>query len=46
MFLHPKILYKTMLLVLLLPAAALAAKVPPYVTDFFAGLHTLQADFE
>jgi chaperone LolA len=46
MFLPAKILYKTMLLVLLLPAAAHAAKVPPYVTDFFAGLQTLQADFE
>ena len=40
------ILYKTMLLVLLFPATALAEKQPPYVTDFFAGLHTLQADFE
>jgi len=46
MFCPDKILYKIMLLVLLLPAATHAAKVPPYVTDFFAGLHTLQADFE
>jgi len=38
--------YKTILLVLLFPAAALAEKQPSYVTDFFAGLHTLQADFE
>lgn len=46
MFLPVKTAYATVLLVLLLPAAALAAKVPPYVTDFFADLHTLQADFE
>jgi len=38
--------YKTILLVLLFPAAVLAEKQPSYVTDFFAGLHTLQADFE
>ena len=46
MFCPDKYLYKIMLLVLLFPAATHAAKVPPYVTDFFAGLHTLQADFE
>ena len=38
--------YKTILLALLFPAAAHAEKQPSYVTDFFAGLHTLQADFE
>jgi outer membrane lipoprotein carrier protein len=41
-----RILYKAILLVLLFPASAPAEKLPPYVTDFFAGLHTLQADFE
>ena len=45
MFCLKNMLYKTMLLALLLPAVTYAAEVPPYVTDFFAGLNTLQADF-
>lgn len=45
MFNSARIFFK-MLLLVVLPAAAHAANVPPYVTEFFAGLHTLQADFE
>ena len=35
-----------LLLALLLPAVASAAALPSYVKDFFADLHTLQADFD
>ena len=39
-----KMLFRA-LLILLLPVAVHAAQPPSHVTDFFAGLHTLQADF-
>ena len=35
-----------LLLVLLFPATAVAAPVPSYVTEFFTGLDTLQANFD
>ena len=39
-----KMLFRA-LLILLLPVAAQATQPPSHVTDFFTGLHTLQADF-
>jgi outer membrane lipoprotein carrier protein len=39
-------IFSKIVLLALLPAAVHAANVPHYVTEFFAGLHTLQADFE
>jgi chaperone LolA len=41
-----KLLHQLLLSALLLPAIAHAAPLPSYVTDFFTGLHTLQADFD
>jgi len=43
---HGHMLPRMLLLVLLLPAVVHAAPLPSFVTDFFSGLHTLQADFD
>lgn len=46
MFSHGYLLPRMLLLALLLPAVVHAAPLPSFVTDFFSGLHTLQADFD
>jgi chaperone LolA len=43
---HGHVLPRMLLLVLLLPAVVHAAPLPSFVTDFFSGLYTLQADFD